>query len=137
MLSHRAADTLTARVFDSATRTGGCRLDAYREGDTYYVDIDLPGIDPASIDVAVDGTVLTVRAGRKSTERAGVRRIVADRPMAGVTRQIFLPDAMDTDRLDATYDNGVLTLRIPLTEPVEPGQVEITTGTAPDLSPAA
>ena len=60
----RDFDRLTARVFDTATRTSGCRLDAYRDGDTFYIDIDLPGVDPAGIDVTVDGKVLTVRAER-------------------------------------------------------------------------
>jgi HSP20 family protein len=137
MLSRRAADCLTARVFDSATLRGGCRLDAYREGDTYYIDIDLPGIDPATIDVTVDDTVLTVRAERKVAERDGLRLVVADRPAGAFTRQVFVSDAMDTDRLDASYDNGVLTLRIPLADPGRPRRVEITPETAPALAPAA
>jgi HSP20 family protein len=137
MLSRRAADCLTARVFDSATRHQGCRLDAYREGDTYYIDIDLPGIDPATIDMAVDDSVLTIRAERTPAEREGLRLVVADRPDGTFTRRVFLSDAMDTDRLDATYDGGVLTLRIPLAEPSRPRQVEITPATAPALAPAA
>jgi HSP20 family protein len=137
MLSRRAADCLTARVFDSATLHQGCRLDAYREGDTYYIDIDLPGIDPATIDMAVDDSVLTVRAERTPAEREGLRLVVADRPDGTFTRRVFLSDAMDTDRLDATYDGGVLTLRIPLAEPSRPRQVEITPPTAPALAPAA
>jgi HSP20 family protein len=137
MLSRRAAESLTARVFDSATRTGGCRLDAYREDDTYYVDIDLPGIDPATIDVTVDRTVLTVRAERKRTEREGLRLVVAERPAGAFTRRVFVSDALDTDRLDATYENGVLTLRIPITAQDKPHRVEITPATSPDLAPAA
>jgi HSP20 family protein len=165
MLSRRAADCLTARVFDSATLHHGCRLDAYREGDTYYIDIDLPGIDPATIDMTVDDSVLTVRAERTPAEREGLRLVVADRPDATFTRQVFLSDAMseamsgaisdaisgpvsgamagvrddvlDTDRLDATYDNGVLTLRIPLAERNRPRRIEITPATAPALAPAA
>ena len=67
----RDLDRLTARVFDTATRNSGARLDAYRIDDTFYIDIDLPGVDPASIDVTVDRKVLTVRAERKRTERRG------------------------------------------------------------------
>ena len=142
----RDPDRLTARVFDSATRTSGCRLEAYREGDTYVIDIDLPGVDPASIDVMVDRQVLTVRAERKHAERpladaartfteaserkpAGVaERQFADaadaaerspaeeteQPARELSRQVTLSNTLDTDRLEARHDNGVLTLTIPL-----------------------
>ncbi len=118
-------DRLTTRVFDSATRTGGARLDAYREGDSFFLDIDLPGVDPASIDVTVDRKVLSVRAERKRVEREGVTYLVAERPMGPVSRQVFLSDSLDTDRLDARYDNGVLTLSIPFTEEAKPRMFEV------------
>jgi HSP20 family protein len=118
-------DRLTTRVFDSATRANGARLDAYREGDSFFIDIDLPGIDPASIDVTVDRKVLSIRAERKRIDREGVRYVVAERPMGAVSRQVFLSDSLDTDRLDARYDNGVLSLTIPVTEKAKPRKVEI------------
>jgi HSP20 family protein len=95
-------DRLTCRVFGSAR--SGARLAAYRIDDTYNLDIDLPGVDPAAIDISADDEALTVRAER--------------RPEAGeagpVQRQVPVPDRLDTDRLDASYDDGVLTLRIPI-----------------------
>ena len=109
----RDPDRLTARVFDSATRTSGCRLEAYREGDTYVIDIDLPGVDPASIDVMVDRQVLTVRAERKHAEGP----VVSEQPAGELSRQVTLSDTLDTDRLEARHDNGVLTLTIPLVRP--------------------
>jgi HSP20 family protein len=118
-------DRLTTRVFDSATRTGGARLDAYREGDSFVIDIDLPGVDPAGIDITVDRKVLSVRAERKRAEREGVRYVVAERPMGPVSRQVFLSDSLDTDRLDARYENGVLTLSIPVTEKAKPRKFEV------------
>ena len=118
-------DRLTTRVFDSATRTGGARLDAYREGDSFFIDIDLPGVDPASIDLTVDRKVLSVRAERKRVEREGVTYVVAERPMGPVSRQVFLSDSLDTDRLDARYDNGVLTLSIPVTEKAKPRRFDV------------
>ena len=118
-------DRLTTRVFDSATRTGGARLDAYREGDSFFIDIDLPGVDPASIDLTVDRKVLSVRAERKRVEREGVTYVVAERPMGPVSRQVFLSDSLDTDRLDARYENGVLSLTIPVTEKAKPRKVEV------------
>jgi HSP20 family protein len=108
MLLHSGAvrdpERLTARVFDRATRRSGCRLETYREGDTFYVDIDLPGVDPADIDFVVDHDVLTVRAARR---RDGL--------VAG-ERQIRLHESLDTDRLEARYEDGQLTLRIPVIE---------------------
>jgi HSP20 family protein len=121
----RDLDRLTARVFDIATRNSGARLDAYRIDDTFYIDIDLPGVDPASIDVTVDRKVLTVRAERKRPEQEGLRMLVAERPMGTVTRQVFLSDNLDTDRLEARYDNGVLTLSIPVLETAKPRKIEV------------
>jgi len=112
----RDLDHLAARVFDSATRSSGARLDAYREGDTFHIDIDLPGVDPASIDVTVDRRVLTVRAERKAVERDGLRVVVAERPTGVFTRSVLLSDGLDTDRLEAKYDNGVLSISIPVIE---------------------
>ncbi|WP_030434278.1 Hsp20/alpha crystallin family protein [Actinoplanes subtropicus] len=129
MLLHRATvrdlDRLTARVFDSATRTSGARLDAYRIDDTFHIDIDLPGVDPAGIDITVDNKVLTVRAERKRVEGDNVRYLVAERPVGSVGRQVFLSDTLDTDRLDARYENGVLTLSIPVREKAPARKIEL------------
>ena len=110
MLLHSATvrdlDQLTARVFDSATRNSGARLDAYRIDDTFHIDIDLPGVDPAGIDISVDHEVLTVRCSRQRSE--------GESPAGPASRQVPLTDSLDTDRLDARYENGVLTMRIPV-----------------------
>jgi|SRR4051794_18468750 len=104
-------DRITARVFDN--RSSGCRLDAYRIDENYYIDIDLPGIDPAGIDISVEGTVLTVRAQRKQAQGNDV--LSAERPAGPVSRQLVVSETLDTDRLEARYENGVLTLSIPIT----------------------
>jgi len=104
----RDFDRLTARVFDTPTRTSGCRLDTYRDRDTFYVDIDLPGVDPATIDIAVEGRLLTVRAER------GAGPAAAEHATGEVSREAVLSESLDTDRLEARYENGVLTLRIPI-----------------------
>ncbi|GAA2542405.1 Hsp20/alpha crystallin family protein [Winogradskya consettensis] len=122
---YREFDRLTARVFDTATRNAGARLDAYRDGDTFVIDIDLPGVDPAGIDISVDRKVLTVRAERKRVEREGVKYVVAERPTGAVSRQVFLSESLDTDRLEARYENGVLNLSIPVTEKAKPRKFEV------------
>jgi len=126
----RDLDRLTARVFDSATRNSGARLDAYRIDETFHIDIDLPGVDPAGIDITVDRKVLTVRAERKRAEGDNVRYVVAERQVGPVSRQVFLSDTLDTDRLDARYENGVLTLSIPVREKAQPRKIEVSAGTA-------
>ncbi|WP_305782558.1 Hsp20/alpha crystallin family protein [Symbioplanes lichenis] len=121
----RDFDRLTARVFETATRTSGARLDAYRVDDTFFIDIDLPGVDPASIDITVDRKVLTVKAERKRSAAEGVQYVVTERQVGAVSRQIFLSDTLDTDRLEARYENGVLTLSIPVTEQAKPRKIEV------------
>lgn len=120
----RDLERLTARVLETSARESGARLDAYREDDTFFIDIDLPGIDPASLDVTVDGKVLTVRAERKRDAAEGRRQVIAERPMGTFARQVFLSERLDTDRLEARYDNGVLTLSIPVLER-KPRKIEI------------
>ena len=121
----RDLDRITTRVFDTTNRSSGCRLDAHRDGDTFFIDIDLPGVDPASIDVTVDRKVLTIRAERKRVEKEGRQFVVAERQMGTFTRQVFLSDTLDTDRLEARYDSGVLTLSIPVTEKAKPRKFAI------------
>jgi len=123
-------DRLTTRVFDSATRTGGARLDAYREGDSFFIDIDLPGVDPASIDVMVDRQVLTVRAERKHAEAP---QPVAEQPAGTFSRQVTLSETLDTDRLEARHDDGVLTLTIPLVKP-STRRIDINHAALPDAA---
>jgi HSP20 family protein len=128
MLLRSDFDRVTTRVFDTATRTAGARLDAYRDGDAFFIDIDLPGVDPASIDVTVDRNVLSVRAERVRGDREGVQRLVSERPMGTFTRQLVLGDTLDTDQLEADYDAGVLTLSIPVTEKAKPRKIEVGAG---------
>lgn len=106
----RELDQLTCRVFDS-TRSSGARLAAYRIDGTFYVDIDLPGVDRAGIDVSVDDGVLVVRAERRADGRQAATPV--DGP---VTHEVELSrtENLDTDRLEAQCDNGVVTLRIPV-----------------------
>jgi HSP20 family protein len=92
-----APERLTARVF--ATRETGARLDAYREDGTFFIDIDLPGAGPAAIDITVDGKMLTLRVERKR---------------GASTRQVQLSEKLDTDQIEARYDDGALTMRIPV-----------------------
>jgi HSP20 family protein len=123
----REFDRLTQQVLGSARPTA-MPMDAYRAGDDLIVHIDLPGIDPETIDLDVERNVLNVRAERRSPAPEGTEVIVAERPTGTFTRQLLLGDSLDAERIDASYDTGVLTLRIPVAEQAKPRRIQITGG---------
>ncbi|MER5213012.1 Hsp20/alpha crystallin family protein [Streptomyces sp. NPDC002838] len=124
----RELDRLAQQVFGTSTGPSAMAMDAYRSGGDFLVHFDLPGIDPESIELDVERNVLNVRAERKSPAPEGAELIVAERPTGTFTRQLFLGDTLDTDRVDASYDAGVLTLRIPVAEQAKPRRIQITGG---------
>ncbi|MFJ4278837.1 Hsp20/alpha crystallin family protein [Streptomyces massasporeus] len=125
----RELDRLTQQVFGpDATRPTAMAMDAYRSGDDFFVHFDLPGIDPETIELDVERNVLNVRAERRSPAPEGAESLVAERPTGTFTRQLFLGDTLDTERIDASYESGVLTLRIPVAEQAKPRRIQITGG---------
>ena len=103
-------------------------LDAYRDGDRFIVHVDLPGVDPGSIDLTVEQNVLTVSAARRWERGESQEILVQERPQGAFSRQLFLGDSLDPDRIEASYDNGVLTLTVPVAEQAKARKVEISTG---------
>ncbi|MFF8872941.1 Hsp20/alpha crystallin family protein [Streptomyces massasporeus] len=125
----RELDRLTQQVFGPDTaRPTAMAMDAYRSGDDFFVHFDLPGIDPETIELDVERNVLNVRAERRSPAPEGAEPLVAERPTGTFTRQLFLGDTLDTERIDASYESGVLTLRIPVAEQAKPRRIQITGG---------
>ncbi|WP_324784085.1 Hsp20/alpha crystallin family protein [Streptomyces sp. H51] len=124
----RELDRVAQQVFGSTARPAAMVMEAYRAGDDFIVHFDLPGIDPESIELDVERNVLNVRAERKSPAPEGAELIVAERPTGSFTRQLFLGDTLDTERIDASYEAGVLTLRIPVAEQAKPRRIQITGG---------
>ena len=122
----RELDRLTQQLFGATPARGAMvmPIDAYRREDWFYIHFDLPGVDPDSIEVTVEQNVLTVQARRPAVDAAEL--VVAERPTGSFTRQIFLGDTLDVDKLDADYNGGVLTVRIPVLEEAKPRHVEIT-----------
>ena len=121
----RDLDRLAEAVFGTTARPAVMPMDAYREADTFYIDLDLPGIDPASIDLTVERNVLSIHAERRPTLADDSERVVSERTFGVFSRQVFLGDTLDVDRLSADYDAGVLTIRIPVAEQAKPRKVEI------------
>ncbi|WP_029144775.1 Hsp20/alpha crystallin family protein [Microbacterium luticocti] len=104
-------------------------MDLYKDGDHYVLTADLPGIDPGSVDVDVDGQLLTIRAERTLTAGEGVKWITREREAGSFLRQLSLGQGIDTERIAATYRNGVLSVTIPVSEKAKPRKVEISTET--------
>jgi HSP20 family protein len=132
----RELDRLTQQLLGTngtTSRPAVMPMDAYRHGEQFVVQFDLPGVDPSSIDLDVERNVLTVKAERTPTYGEDVELQVAERPRGVFTRQLFLGDTLDADRVEAQYDAGVLTLRLPIAEKAKPRKIEITGGTTPKV----
>ncbi|GAA1113802.1 Hsp20/alpha crystallin family protein [Kribbella jejuensis] len=127
----RDFDRLAQQFFGSQTpgtwsRPTAMPMDAYREGDQYVVAFDLPGISPDAIELDVERNVLTVKAERRPVELSeGAEMQVSERPLGAFSRQLFLGDTLDADRIEASYEAGVLTLRIPIAEQAKPRKIAI------------
>ncbi|MBP2391213.1 Hsp20/alpha crystallin family protein [Aeromicrobium fastidiosum] len=112
----------------SQLRTGprAVPVDLVKDGDCYVLNADLPGVDPGSIDIDLDGNLLTIRAERTATAHEGAQWIVQERRSGSYLRQFTLGDGLDTERISATYDNGVLSLMIPVSERAKPRKIQLT-----------
>jgi HSP20 family protein len=116
------------RAFRSFERQTWMPMDAVRHEHHVELHFDMPGVAPDSIDVEVERNVLTVRAERSWSPAEGSEVLAQERPQGAVTRQVMLGEALDTDRLEASYDAGVLTLTIPVADQAKPRKVEIHVG---------
>ncbi|MFD9271607.1 Hsp20/alpha crystallin family protein [Streptomyces goshikiensis] len=104
-------------------------MDAYREGDEYVVAFDVPGVTADALDIDVERNMLTVKTERRPTAKVdNVKMELSERPLGVLSRQIMLADTLDTERIQADYDAGVLTLRIPIAERAKPRKVSIGAG---------
>ncbi len=134
----RELDRLTQQVFGGQqgtwSRPAAMPMEAYRQGEEFVVAFDLPGVAPESIDLNVERNVLTVKAERRPTTEGEVETVVAERPYGVFSRQLFLGETLDSDRISAHYDAGVLTLHIPVAEQAKPRKIEISAGDAPQLT---
>jgi len=126
----RELDRLTQQVFGNApgtwSRPTAMPMDAYRDGDKFVVCFDLPGVHPDQIELDVERNVLTVKAERRPVATGDqVEMQVSERPLGVFSRQLFLGETLDADHIEAGYDAGVLTLRIPIAEKAKPRKIAI------------
>ena len=121
----RELDRLAAGMLDSRQGPRVMPIDLHRDGDHYVLSADLPGVDPGSIDVDVDGQLLTSRAERTLRSDGDVQWLAHERPSGSFLRQLTLGDGLDTAAISAHYDNGVLSVVIPVSERAKPRKVEV------------
>ncbi|WP_085220437.1 Hsp20/alpha crystallin family protein [Mycobacterium florentinum] len=120
----RDVDRFAQQVFGTAARPAVMPMDAWREGDQFIVEFELPGAKPDSLDLEVERDVLTVRAERPDLDQ-NREMVAAERPRGVFSRRLFLGDNLDLDKIDANYYDGVLRLTIPIAEQAKPRRIEI------------
>ncbi|MGQ4601422.1 Hsp20 family protein [Nocardia sp. R6R-6] len=121
----RDLDRLTQQMFGTSARPAVMPMDAWREDDDFYVELDLPGIDPESLDLDIERNVVTVKASRPQLD-PDRSMLAAERTRGVFSRQLFLGENLDTDAIRADYRDGVLRLVIPVAEKAKPRKIEIT-----------
>lgn len=120
-------DRLTRQLWGNTERVARWYMpvDAYRLGDRFYLHLDLPGIDPESIDLTVEKSTLTVKAERSWQIPEDAQVIMSERPQGTFSRQFFLGEGLDTEHIEAGYDHGVLTVTIPVAEGAKPKKIVV------------
>lgn len=128
----RALDQLTGRSGSMTARPlSGMPMDAYKVGDNFVAHFDLPGVDPGSIDLSVEGATLTISAERSVPQLENAEWVAAERPYGAYTRQLVLGRSLDTERLEASYHDGVLTVSIPVAEKARSRKITVTRADTP------
>ncbi|MET0930775.1 MAG: Hsp20/alpha crystallin family protein [Aeromicrobium sp.] len=118
-------DRLASELTQLRTGPRSVPVDLVKDGDRYILNADLPGVDPGSIDIDLDGNLLTIRAERTAAVHEGAQWIAQERRAGSYLRQFTLGDGLDTERISASYDNGVLSLMIPVSERAKPRKIQL------------
>jgi HSP20 family protein len=121
----RDFDRLTQQLLGTTNRPVVMPMDAWREGDRFVIEFDLPGVSPQTIDLDVERNVLTVSAERVA-RNGDWEMLASERPRGRFSRQLVLGDNLDLDRIEAGYDGGVLRLTVPVAERAKPRKIQIT-----------
>jgi len=122
-----AFDRAAGQLLDQRQGPRQMPMDLYRDGDHYVLNADLPGIDPGSVDIDVDGQLLSIRAERTPRSQDGVKWIARERSAGSFLRQFTLGQGIETTGISASYENGVLSVVIPVAEKAKPRKIEVQT----------
>jgi len=118
-------DRLASGLLQARTAPRVMPVDLYRDQDRYVLNADLPGVDPGSVDVDVDGQLLTIRAQRTAGAVEGAKWLAQERPAGSYLRQFSIGEGVDSSGISASYDNGVLSVIIPVSEKAKPRKIEV------------
>jgi HSP20 family protein len=118
-------ERLTSSVFDTARAPRLMPVDLFRDGDKYVLSADLPGIDPESVDLDVDGQLLTIRAERRGPSTENAKWLTRERPWGSYMRQFTLGDGVDVENISANYEHGVLSVTVPMAERAKPRKIAV------------
>ena len=132
----RDLDRFAQQVLGTANRPAVMPMDAWREGDRFVIEFDLPGVARESIDLDVERNVLTIRAER-APRHGDAETLASERPTGVFSRQLVLGDNLDLHRIEASYADGILRLVVPVAEKAKPRKIEVTSGSASETEPAA
>jgi HSP20 family protein len=131
-------DRLFSTFAGNARQSGGMPMDLFRTGDHYVLSMDLPGVDPGTIDVSVEDRTLTIRAERTQRSDGEAQWLVRERPAGTFARQLTVGRGLALDSISASYADGVLSLTIPVSEDAKPRKVEVShTGGATSIGQGA
>ncbi len=129
----RDFDRLTQQMFGTTNRPAVMPMDAWREGEQFVIEFDMPGVAPESIDLDVERNVLTVRAERVA-RNGDWEMLASERPTGVFSRQLVLGDNLDLERIEAKYDGGVLRLIVPVAEKAKPRKIDVAVASGGDRS---
>jgi HSP20 family protein len=123
----RQMDRLTNQLLSGTRTPMGMPMDVWQTEDGFHVCLDLPGVDPDSVDITTERNILTIRAERRAEYQQGQNVLIAERPQGTFTRQLQLGDTVDTENIQASYGDGVLHLTLPMTQAAQPRRVQVRT----------
>ena len=121
----RELEQLTQQLMSGGRTPRSFPMDAYRRGDEFFVHLDLPGVDPGSIDVTAENQVLSITAERRFEQQEEDEILVSERPQGRFNRELRLGSSIDTGAIAASYDGGVLTLTLPVAQQAKPRRIAV------------
>jgi HSP20 family protein len=123
----RQMDRLTNQLLSGTRTPMGMPMDVWQTDDGFHVCLDLPGVDPDSVDITTERNILTIKAERRAEYQQGQNVLIAERPQGTFTRQLQLGDTVDAENIQASYGDGVLHLTLPMTRAAQPRRVQVRT----------
>ena len=123
----RQMDRLTNQLLSGTRTPMGMPMDVWQTDDGFHVCLDLPGVDPDSVDITTERNILTIKAERRPEYQPGQNVLVAERPQGTFTRQLQLGETVDAENIQASYGDGVLHLTLPMTRAAQPRRVQVRT----------